>query len=102
MRIFSGIAFLAIIVFSVYACGGSSSKATDIDAAKLFKLNCQLCHGANGALGANGSKNLQISPLTMDERINVITNGKNTMTPYKDLLSKEEIKALAEYTFKLK
>ena len=101
MKLISGIATALILMVSIYACGGESG-TKKIDASKIFKLNCQLCHGANGKLGANGSKNLQISPLTMDERISVITNGKGTMMPYKDVLSKEEIKAIAEYTFKLK
>jgi mono/diheme cytochrome c family protein len=33
----------------------------------------------------------------MEERIAIITNGKGTMTPFKDMISAAEINSLAEY-----
>lgn len=88
----------------IMACGAKSGKKgnTSIDAKKLFKMNCMLCHGADGKLGANGSKDLTKSVLTLEERITLITNGKGAMVPYKGMLSAEEIKALAKYTTELK
>ena len=91
----------------VIACGGSggeksSSAVAKVDGAKIYKTNCTLCHGDNGKLGLNNSKDLTVSKLTMAERVDIITNGKNTMVGFSALLDKDEIKAVAEYTFTLK
>jgi mono/diheme cytochrome c family protein len=53
-------------------------------------------------MGASGAFNLKTSALPVEERINVITNGRNAMTPFKDLLTADKIKAVAEYTMTLK
>ena len=69
---------------------------------KTFETYCILCHGADGKLGLNGSKDLTISERPIEERIAQVTNGKGTMTPFKDILTEEEIKAVAQYTLSLK
>ncbi len=113
--------FVVIIAVGLIACGGksdapsskssSSAKATakasmgddDKPAVSnrkgklIYKQYCQLCHGADGKLGLSGAKDLSISEIDMEERINQITNGKGMMTPYKDILSKEQIQSVAEY-----
>ncbi|MBK9018244.1 MAG: cytochrome c [Saprospiraceae bacterium] len=95
----------------VYACsqsGGekSSSEPTastpKVDGEKVYKTYCVTCHGLYGDMGASGAFNLQTSVLPVEERINVITNGRKVMTPFKDLLSKEKIEAVAAYTLTLK
>ena len=68
----------------------------------IFKKNCVTCHGVNGAMGMNGAANLAMSVLPLDERVSVITNGRKTMQSWKEILSEKEIKAVAEYTLKLK
>lgn len=68
---------------------------------KLFKNKCVICHGINGDLQFNGAKNIQESLLTLEDRINLIDNGKGLMTPFKGILSDEEMKAVAEYSMKL-
>ncbi|MBT8191004.1 MAG: cytochrome c [Saprospiraceae bacterium] len=93
------IVLVGLIAF-ISACKTGTSSY--IDAEKLFKINCVICHGVDGKLGINGAKDLTASPMTLDERINNITNGAGTMTPFKGILSEEEIKAVAAYTFKLK
>ena len=76
---------------------------SDIPPGKLiYKKNCVLCHGAKGNMGLNGSFDLTTSKLTLEERINVITNGRNTMAPYKKLLEENEIKEVAEYIRELR
>ena len=52
----------------------------------------------NGELALNGAKKFPESTLDVKERVLVITNGRNMMTPFKSLLSEEEIKAVAAYT----
>jgi cytochrome c6 len=97
------ISFLLTIII---ACAEKdhSKDGTDatVDGAVIYKKYCILCHGADGKLGLNGSKDITASTLTKEERMVLITNGKNTMTPFGGILSKEEIEAVAEYTFTLK
>ncbi|MEP7268892.1 MAG: cytochrome c [Saprospiraceae bacterium] len=113
-------ALLLVISLMYMACGGKKADAaadqsataatpTTPDAApvneagkKTFETYCILCHGADGRLGLNGSKDLSISIITLEERINQVTNGKGQMTPFKDILTADEIKSVAEYTQSLK
>ncbi|MDZ4709336.1 MAG: cytochrome c [Saprospiraceae bacterium] len=109
------ILLLAIIV--IHACQGKKAEPASAEAApaapaapevshaegkKIFDTYCFLCHGADGKLGLNGSKDLTISIITTEERINQITNGKGLMTPFKEILTEAEIKAVASYTESLK
>ena len=105
-----------ILIFSlmaalVYACSSSDDKkgggeptaeAPKVDGEKVYKTYCVTCHGLYGDMGASGAFNLQTSVLPVEERINVITNGRKAMTPFKDLLTPDKIKAVAEYTLTLK
>ena len=73
-------------------------QGTSVDGKTIFESNCVVCHGADGVLGMSGAANLQTSKLPDEEVLNVITNGKNgTMAAYKDKLSAEQIKAVADY-----
>lgn len=107
------LAFIAVLAFAVFACGGETPKENNVakkakpkkkkvDGEKVYKQYCVTCHGVYGDMGASGAFNLTESKLTLDEKVNVITNGRNTMTPFKGLLSEAKIKAVAEYTEKLK
>ena len=105
-----------VILFFFTACGnpdGQSSHQTaaakSVDGMKttpdgmaVFRQRCVTCHGADGTLGLNGAKDLTQSTLTLEERVNIITNGKKLMTPFGTVLSPEEIQAAAEYTRTLK
>jgi len=76
----------------------SVPKLSDVPLGKLiYKKNCVLCHGAKGNMGLNGSFDLTTSKLTLEERVAVITKGRNTMMPYKSVLKENEIKEVAEY-----
>lgn len=68
----------------------------------VYEANCTVCHGADGALGAVGAKNLAASQLSLEEAIQIIANGKNAMPKYKKSLSEQDIRAVAAYigTFK--
>ena len=111
----------ALIFFAiaglVWACGNSSNASTDSSASssnaatvsavdkpdgeKIYKTYCVTCHGLYGDMGASGAANLTESKLKVEERINVITNGRGAMTAFESLLDKKEIKAVAKYTLKL-
>ena len=69
---------------------------------ELYSQKCTACHGSDGNLGVGGAKKISESTLTQEEREELIANGKKTMPAFKEQLSSEEIKALAEYTFTLK
>lgn len=106
--------FFSILVLFLLACGSQdapgaakglenpASHASETDGAAIFGKNCKICHGADGKLGLNGAKDLSISVLSLSERINIITHGKNLMTPFGGLLTPAEIEAVASYTLKLK
>jgi cytochrome c6 len=79
-----------------------NSATNNPDGMFIFRKNCAVCHGADGKLGLNGAKDLTISTIPLPERIDLITNGRKLMTPFKTVLSPEEIKAVAEYTLSLK
>ena len=83
--------------------GTSVSRASDIDAKKLFITHCKTCHGADGhptdlgvGLGAREFANAEWQAKTTDEQIiKQINNGTpEKMMPFKEKLSQEEIKAL--------
>lgn len=72
------------------------------DGEKIYKQYCVVCHGVSGDLGASGAFDLTTSKLTLEERIPVITNGRNLMTAFNAILDEEKIKAVATYTLSLK
>jgi len=89
------------------ACGSestessSSAKPPISKEQSIYNTNCKLCHGSKGDLGVSGAANLRMSELSIEERITVITNGRNGMAAYKGILSEEQIKLVAEYTLTL-
>ncbi|HRD52198.1 MAG TPA: c-type cytochrome [Flavobacteriales bacterium] len=97
----STVAIVLLIVLAV-ACGSASapSPAEDgaLKGAQLFKMHCELCHGANGKLGFNEAKDLTASALTRAQMIAQVTNGKGKMMPYKNVLTAKEIEAVVDYT----
>lgn len=70
--------------------------------AAIYRQYCVACHGADGKLGLNGAGDLTMSKLTLEERIVQISKGKNMMAPFEEVLTPKEIKAVAEYTLRLK
>lgn len=100
--------FLTICaIVLIIACGGGNApdtNNTEVAAAntehpgkKVYNMYCIVCHGSDGTMGANGAHNLQESTLTLDERLQVITKGRNTMTAFEKVISEEKIKQVAEY-----
>ncbi len=102
------ICLLMFVFVTFYACEDGKphrravAASERIEGSTIFRKNCVTCHGADGGLGMNGAANLSMSKLPIEERINVITNGRKLMQPWKSILSEEEIKAVAEYTLSLK
>ncbi|NLC21031.1 MAG: cytochrome c, partial [Halomonadaceae bacterium] len=72
------------------------------DPGMLYNRHCAICHGI-GRLGGTGPALLpgNLSRLKLDEAIAVIRDGRpaTQMIGYQDLLSSEEIDALAEWIY---
>ena len=87
-------------------CAGKENSKTNqqdaIDGSLVYKKYCILCHGAEGNMGINGSKDIRVSLLTIEERKVLIREGKNAMTPFKGVLTDGEIQAVAAYTMTMK
>jgi len=92
---------LAICLVTL-ACNEKKPSTSGLDGKKIYKQNCVLCHGADGKLGANGSKDLTESTMNLEERKAIIKNGKGKMIGLGALLDDNEIKAVAEFSMNLK
>ncbi len=83
------------------AIAAKTSAAPEVEENKkgklIFKQYCVICHGADGKLAVSNATDLSASKLSLEDRITQITNGKGLMTPYKDILSVDQIEAVADY-----
>ncbi|MFI5217847.1 MAG: SirB2 family protein [Bacteroidia bacterium] len=109
---------LVAIMFLVYSYGISETKSPtfkpevntnefatanpDVLGKTIYESKCTACHGMDGKQQLSGAKDLTVSEKTFDEKIDAITNGKNAMMPYKNILSEVEINAVAGYVESLK
>jgi len=77
--------------------GGTSGGTANAEA--IFKQNCVACHGNNleGKLGPNTNLQKVGAKLSKDQIVNQIKNGGNGMTPFKGVLSDDQINALADW-----
>lgn len=99
---FAGLLTCAMILY-LGSCGdGRQSGQGDIDGKKLYTLYCALCHGDDGKREANGAFDITVSEMSLRERVALIRDGKNLMTPFVGILSNEEIDAVARYSMTLK
>ena len=78
--------------------------SADDAAAAAFKTNCVVCHGADGT-GTPTGKTLKapdlhsdaVQQMTNAQLVDIISNGKNNMPPFKNSLSEDQIKGLVAY-----
>ena len=109
--------FLMLVIACLFSCSSSNKTVNEtkeqavvqnatiakiVDGAEVYKANCLVCHGEDGALMLADAKDLSISTLSVEERVDLITNGVGMMMPYKGILDDAAIKAVAEYTMSLK
>jgi mono/diheme cytochrome c family protein len=80
----------------------STSKNVENDGKKIYQKYCSSCHGVQGDLGLNGAIHLNESSLNIDEKIIVVTKGRNTMTAFGNILSPDQIKSVVLYTEQFK
>lgn len=88
-----------------FASGPNAAKsAAPVFSAKTFyERSCASCHGADG-MGGEGALNIPNfkdakwhQRRTDQQLVDAIAKGKGTMPPWKDKLTEEQIKALADY-----
>ena len=75
--------------------------------AQIFYANCVVCHGPDGKRQYEGAKDLSISTLSMEKRIEVISSaqiiGNILHKPrWEKILSENEIKEVAQFLDSLK
>ena len=92
--------FLSLVQFNLQSTYGNK-----IDYKKIFKNECEKCHGMDGK-GAERGKNLGVpdftdpewqASVTDEQLIASVTNGKKKMPKQEGKLSPEEIKAMVKY-----
>lgn len=92
--------FLIVVSFGIAHKAKQSKAGGEIVASEgqeIFEDKCTLCHGDNGKLGLNGAKDLSVTTLDHKGIVDIITKGKNSMASYQDILTKEQIEAVASY-----
>lgn len=95
-------ALIALVLIGLFwACSGASA-GEQPDGHLIYKMYCVSCHGMQGNMGGNGAFDISRSALSVEQRVEVITGGRNTMTSFGFKLTPEQIRAVAEYTMELK
>jgi cytochrome c6 len=99
--------YTSLIIFALIvltACSGAQSSAENaaLSGAELYAKNCAVCHGIDGKKGLSGASDLSISNLENSSLIDVITNGRKIMPPFKASLKAHEIEAIAKHVESLK
>lgn len=96
---------VCVVALFLASCGNndhpprlsSDGAISQAEVKRIYQMKCSICHGTDGKLMIGGAPDLSISTISLEERIALITYGKETMPPQKDILSAEEIKAVAAY-----
>jgi mono/diheme cytochrome c family protein len=100
-KVLASLSFFLIVASFSLAYKAKSARAGEkivsVSGKQIFEEKCTLCHGGDGKLGLSGAKDLSITQLNHSSIVEIITNGKNAMTPYKDVLSVEQIEAVSSY-----
>jgi cytochrome c6 len=101
------IAFFALVLFAVPApvfaadlpTGAPNSESSG---AKVFEIHCAGCHINGGNIVRRG-KNLKLKTLQKNQMdsiaaiTEIVTNGKNNMSAYRDRLTEPQIQEVATY-----
>lgn len=100
-------AFVCVTI-GLIACNGTSKSKEDTtitsnrDAGEIYTAYCVQCHGTDGKKGTLGAKDLTITALSFQEKVDIISNGRRSMPGYKSSMSTKEIENVARYIENLK
>ena len=97
---------LLVILLILMIATNPLAMAGDINQGeKIFTVECAGCHPNGGNIIRRG-KNLRKKALhrygmdSLDAIVNIVTNGKNNMSAFKERLTPEEINSVAGYVLK--
>lgn len=98
--------FVAIAILVL----GAPSFAVAADAAPLYRLKCQVCHGVDGKgntpagkkIGTRDFHSPEVAKMSDAELITIVKNGKAKMPKYDKKLTDDQIKSLVKYIRSLK
>ncbi|MFM1876438.1 MAG: hypothetical protein RL266_2175 [Bacteroidota bacterium] len=94
---------IASVVVTFLACGNVKSQDADTETGKqVYRTYCIACHGADGKLKLNEAPDLTVSKMSLEERISNIAKGGSMMPAFAEVISEEQIKAVAVYLDELK
>lgn len=92
-----------VLSLVLYSCGSVSSQSSENELGKqTYQTYCVACHGVDGKLKLNDSPDLAFSKMTLEERIENVTKGGSMMPAFAEVISEEEITAVAAYLDELK
>ena len=99
---------IALLLAAALLVSITAARAAE-DGKALFESKCAMCHGTNGVPKATAKGSPTLNDPTWQKSTTVaaiekhISEGKApTHKPYKDKLTPEQIKAVAEYVLTLK
>jgi mono/diheme cytochrome c family protein len=99
------IAGLAIAAFFMCGASARAGHPTDDDTGKkVFGANCVACHGEDGSgtpigqsLNAPDLRSGDVQKKSDEDLRKQVSDGKNNMPPFKDMLTPDEIEAVVKY-----
>jgi mono/diheme cytochrome c family protein len=97
--------FLRCIAASILCCLAMPGAQAQSSATKIYKANCELCHGADGsgstatgkAFHAKDLRSDEVQKLTDAELAELITKGKGKMPAFGAKIKPDDIKKLVAY-----
>ena len=95
--------YTSVLLISITFCSFELWEAPTslADGEEIYLTYCKSCHGKKGSSGFGGAAKLTKSKMELEERIEIITQGKGKMTPFGSILSAKEIKAVAKFSMTL-
>lgn len=90
--------WILVLASSFFACGNVNSQDSEDSVGKqVYTTYCVACHGVKGKLKLNEASDLALSTMTLEERIENVTKGGSMMPAFEEVISEEEIEAVAAY-----
>jgi mono/diheme cytochrome c family protein len=95
MQVFFRFLFPVLLIsFQFAAC---SSEPAPVEGKSIYAKYCIECHGVDGKLQLNQASDLSKSALMKKDVSFIITNGRNTMQPFKKVLNEKQINLVVDY-----
>jgi len=109
MKLSVGLSTIVIVVVGFSVAAFSQTAASSSQSKEIFARKCETCHGSDGA-GTQVGKSLKVADLRSvlvqkksDGKLaHVISEGKNSMPPFGNAISSDEVKAMVSYVRTLK